>query len=154
MNHFDKPYTAKVSGQRPFPPSRPSSALPVRTAHTSEHRGAAPPPYLNVLDFGASGDNSTDNTGPFQAAIDAAQAAGGGVVYAPPGLYLFLGSVQVPPGVSLQGSYSSVPSHCIVCGDTLNDGTVLMPTANRGNDSASPFITVNMNAALHGSCQP
>ena len=50
----------------------------------------------------AAGDNSTDNTGPFQDALNAAQQAGGGDVYAPPGLYLFLGSISIPSAVTLQ----------------------------------------------------
>lgn len=43
---------------------------------------------FNVLDYGAVGDNSTDCTTAFQAAFDAANAAGGGAVYVPSGTYL------------------------------------------------------------------
>ena len=42
---------------------------------------------LNVCDFGAKADQTTDDTAAFQAAIDAAHTAGGGSVFVPPGMY-------------------------------------------------------------------
>jgi hypothetical protein len=42
----------------------------------------------NVKKFGALGDNSTDDTTAIQVTVDACGAAGGGVVYFPPGRYL------------------------------------------------------------------
>lgn len=44
--------------------------------------------YYDVKSFGAAGNGSTDDTSAIQAAIDACQAAGGGVVYFPPGTYV------------------------------------------------------------------
>lgn len=43
---------------------------------------------FNVLDFGATGDGSTNDQAACQAAVDAAVAAGGGAVYFPAGTYL------------------------------------------------------------------
>jgi hypothetical protein len=43
--------------------------------------------YNVVADFGATGDGVADDTAEIQAAIDAAEAAGGGVVYFPEGTY-------------------------------------------------------------------
>ena len=43
----------------------------------------------NVLDYGAVGDGVTDDRAAVQSAHDAAEAAGGGVVFYPPGTYLF-----------------------------------------------------------------
>ena len=69
-------------------------------------------PFVYVTDYGAVGDNQTDCTKGFQAALDFAKSnRKGGVVYAPPGLYVFLGSINIPEGVTLQGSYNAVPSH-------------------------------------------
>jgi hypothetical protein len=42
----------------------------------------------NVKDFGAIGDGSANDTGSVQAAIDAAEADGGGIVFFPAGTYL------------------------------------------------------------------
>ncbi len=42
---------------------------------------------FNVLDFGAVADPGVDNRAAIQAAIDAAHAAGGGIVYLPAGVY-------------------------------------------------------------------
>lgn len=44
-------------------------------------------PWFNVKGYGAMGDGATDDTAAFQAAIDACGAAGGGVVFVPPGRY-------------------------------------------------------------------
>ena len=42
----------------------------------------------NVKDYGATGDGATDDAPAIQAALDAADAASGGTVYAPDGEYL------------------------------------------------------------------
>jgi hypothetical protein len=44
--------------------------------------------WFNVKDYGAVGDGAADDTVAIQDAIDAASAAGGGVIYVPPGDYL------------------------------------------------------------------
>jgi polygalacturonase len=52
------------------------------------------PEMKSVLSFGARGDGSTDDTAAFQRALDAVHTAGGGTVYAPPGRYLFRGTLD------------------------------------------------------------
>jgi len=49
---------------------------------------------FNVVDYGATGDGTTDDTTAVQDAIDAAAAAGGGVVYFPSGIYNSAGGLQ------------------------------------------------------------
>lgn len=48
---------------------------------------AVPPDWYNVMDYGAVGDGTTDDTAAINAAIAAANAAGGGIVYLPGGSY-------------------------------------------------------------------
>jgi len=52
---------------------------------------------FDVHTFGARGDASTDDRSAIQAAIDAAELAGGGVVWFPRGKYRILGTVVIPP---------------------------------------------------------
>lgn len=59
----------------------------------------------NVLAFGATGDGIADDTAEIQAAIDAAELAGGGVVYLPEGDYLVSAPLTIDvAGVSLEGA--------------------------------------------------
>ena len=106
-------------------------------------------PFISVLDYGAVADNATDCTAAFQAAITAASRGKTKVVYAPSGLYVFKSSIQIPSGVTLQGSFSDVPSHSHSL--TLNDGTILIPIGGRGDtDPSSYFIELTGNAGLTG----
>jgi hypothetical protein len=59
-------------------------------------------PY-NVKDYGATGNGTTDDNPAIQSAIDAAKAAGGGVVFLPPGTYSITG-ISIPPRVELMGA--------------------------------------------------
>jgi hypothetical protein len=60
---------------------------------------------VDVRTFGAFGDKKTDDTAAFQHALTAAREFGG-TVYAPPGQYLFIGSLVIPDGVALRGSFT------------------------------------------------
>eukprot|EP00937_MAST-01D_sp_MAST-1D-sp2_P000523 g523.t1 len=115
---------------------------------------AGPQQHFNVYDYGAKGDNTTDNTGAFTAALQAAYANKGGVVDIPTGMYRFEGNLTIPPGVTLAGSYSVVPSHDLRNHQALDDGSVLVPTGGRGAacdlDCTRAFITITQNAALRG----
>src|SRR5688572_28165644 len=92
--------------------------------------------HYSVLEFGAKGDGKTDDTGAFQKALDAAAAAGGGVVYAPRGNYFFSGHLNVPNAVTLKGVWESVPSHVGIRNQGFpkptDEGTTLLVTENRG----------------------
>src|SRR5688500_8099300 len=61
---------------------------------------------LNVKNFGAEGDNVTDDTLAIQAALNACPP--GGVVEMPPGVYRTSDSLVVPPGVTLLGTRTSL----------------------------------------------
>ena len=64
----------------------------------------APEYAVSVIDYGAVGDNSSNNTPAFQAAINAANAAGGGLVNIPAGTYLLQGGLNLPSGLTLRGA--------------------------------------------------
>lgn len=63
---------------------------------------------VNALDYGAVGDNSTDNTAAIQAAIDAAKLTGA-QVWIPPGEYKISGSLNLYENVTLIGSNNKLP---------------------------------------------
>lgn len=58
----------------------------------------------NVKAYGAKGDGVTDDTTKIQSAIDAAAAAGGGIVKFPPGIYLNTGLSITSNNITIQGS--------------------------------------------------
>jgi hypothetical protein len=111
---------------------------------------------ISVLEYGAKGDNSTDNTKPFQTALDFAYTTTDFVkkVIVPSGLYLFKGNLTIPPGVTLQGSFDVVPSHDLRSNQPLTDGSILMPTQGKGVpcdiNCTRAFVTVTENAVLRG----
>jgi len=51
---------------------------------------------INVKTYGAVGDGATDDTAAVNAALAAAYAAGGGVIYFPAGTYLMAGALTIP----------------------------------------------------------
>ena len=117
-----------------------------------DHEAAQNP--LSVKTFGAAGDAVTDDTSAFQRALDAAHTSGGGVVYAPPGQYLFKGVLEIPDGIGLRGSYLCVSSHNGIRDHGQpkpgEDGTALFVTAGRGSEDGKPFLTLNTNSTVSG----
>jgi hypothetical protein len=130
--------------------------------------GAGQPDVFDVAAFGAkadgaNADNATDNTKPFQAALDACHTGGGGEVFAGAGVFRFRGSIAIPPGCTLSGTFTVVPSHDLrgaaaakAPETVLHDGTVLLPTGGRAMaggcdlDCTAYFINVGPNGVLRG----
>ncbi len=98
---------------------------------------------FNVIDFGARSDLSFDNTAAFQAALDSAEANGGGTVYIPAGMYRFDGHIVIPTGVELRGIWD-VPHH------TISRGSVLLAYEGKGSFSGTPFISMQSGAGVQG----
>jgi hypothetical protein len=68
-------------------------------------------PVFNVMDYGAKGENVTDDTAGWQAALNAAGAAGGpvgnnvgAIVFGPKGRYRITGTLTVPQNVTVMGA--------------------------------------------------
>src|ERR1022692_4885424 len=111
-------------------------------AYGAEHDNEAFHRSLSVRTFGAVGDAATDDTAAFQHALDAAYKSGGGSVYVPPGRYLFKGSLTIPDGVGLRGSFGCVPSHSGIRDHAQPrpgaDGSALFVTTGRGSEDGKP----------------
>lgn len=72
-----------------------------------EARATTPPGvagWLNVADYGAVGDGTTDNTTAFSNALSAASSLGGATVLVPPGTYLVNGTLTLHTGTVLAGA--------------------------------------------------
>lgn len=67
---------------------------------------------FNVFDYGAVADGVTDDLAAIQAAINAASAAGGGVVFLPEGTYATTDRIQPKTNVHLKGSGYSTRIIC------------------------------------------
>ena len=84
---------------------------------------------FSVLDYGAAGDGVADDTAEIQVAIDAVEAAGGGVVYFPRGTYLITAGLVVDQQkVSLRGAGIGV-------------------TTLKGSGAISPFNAITFQGA-------
>ncbi|MFF9279503.1 glycosyl hydrolase family 28-related protein [Streptomyces griseosporeus] len=62
--------------------------------------------WLNVKDYGAQGDNVTDDTAAIQAALAACPM--GGIVYLPAGAYRTSAPLTIPPAVTLMGTHANL----------------------------------------------
>lgn len=68
------------------------------------NKAFAATPTLNVRDFGATGDSTTDDGPAFQKALDALATAGGGTLFVPAGQYV----IATPVSKDFSGSASSI----------------------------------------------
>lgn len=98
----------------------------------------------NVTNYGAV-TGTADCTLAFQSAINAAKAAGGGTVFVPGGEYTLKGSLTIPSGVELRGTFDG--AHY---GNSTTKGSVLYVYANKDNADAAAFITLGENAGVRG----
>ena len=107
---------------------------------------------VNVKSYGAKGDGVTDDTEAIQAAIDAAVAVGGGIVFVPVGHYKITGNIQVKDNVSLIGAgYGSWIENVTAIGFAR----CVVATGNIGDITNSNGIyaetTYNINAVTVGN---
>ena len=93
--------------------------------------------------YGAQGDGVTDDTAAFQAALAAAQANSGGLVFVPGGDYRIDGTLTIPAGVELRGVFDIPHS-------TRDRGSVLNVYAGRNNGAGVPFIQIEASAGIRG----
>jgi len=116
----------------------------------------AQPQFLNVKDYGATGDGQTDDTAAFQKALDAAADSETQTVFAPRGNYRFNGSINMPQAVTLKGVWESVPAHNGIRDKGMpkptDDGTTFLVCGGAGKPDDPAFVTLNTNCTLKGIC--
>ncbi len=117
---------------------------------------AAPVSVFNVADYGAIGDDQTDNTAAFSRCLAALVAAGGGRMHLPDGVYR--GRIIIPPAsrplpswITVEIAGASEPTHVFgTIGDfPLRDhGTIVKCLAE---DGPAVISAQKSAAALYGS---
>lgn len=103
--------------------------------------------FIDVKDspYNASGNGIIDDTNSIQQALDNAGNFGGGIVLLPAGTYKILGTLSIPPYVTLQGVFTSPAVY------VPNKGTILLAYSGRGNSSGVPFISLaGFNSSIVG----
>lgn len=70
----------------------------------SSASGSSSDHTFDVIAYGATGNGTTDDTTSLQAAINAANAAGGGVVFMPTGNYKITSALTIYTGITLRGA--------------------------------------------------
>lgn len=91
-------------------------------------------PVFDVVAYGAAGDGSTNDAAAIQEAIDAATAAGGGIVSFPPGIYSIQSALVLKAGVVLEGAFGGITS-------TSVNGSTIRAGANLTNMIESNLVT-------------
>lgn len=114
--------------------------LPLQTL--AQEKSDERPFSRSVMQFGAAGDGTTDDTAAFQKAIDTAAEEGGGVVEVPVGNYLIKTGLTVKPYVTLKGILQS-PGRS-------SKGSTLLAVHGKGAEDGDPFITLLEQAGLNG----
>lgn len=110
------------------------------------------PAFFNVKGYGAEGDGVTDDTAAINAALAAADAAGGGTVLFPYGRYLISSPIYAAPGTCLRGSERSAPSatEIFLSAGFAGDGAIVA-TGYRDNISANQGSFTVKNLRLNGN---
>ena len=93
--------------------------------------------FFNVKDYGALGNNSSDDTAAIQSAIDAANISGG-IVFVPEGIYLISSPLTIYSNIEIMGTgagSSEIRTNVYGIGATWNGGgTQYMIDGGVGND--------------------
>lgn len=106
---------------------------------------------FNVRDFGAHGDSVTDDTGSIQSTVNAAEAAGGGIVFVPPGNYLISSTISISSGVTVRGQafQGNLSSFTTPGGSVPPIALSSLPACScilQSNPTASTFYAVTTDA--------
>jgi len=115
--------------------NKPYAFPPVRRPATNR--------LFNVREYGAQGDQKSNDTEAFQKVLSAAARAGGGTVYVPAGQYLITDTLTVPTGVELRGIFEGPPHTMVV-------GSCLLTKMGHGQEQGLPFIRLSASSGIRG----
>jgi hypothetical protein len=118
----------------------------------------------SVKQFGATGNGVTDDTAAIQAAINAVEAAGGGLVFIPAGVYIISASLNLRANVLVQGEFGGtmieMADNANINGMFVSSGAIpffglrdLILNGNRGGQSGFPGTSVGLRLA-HATTTP
>lgn len=101
--------------------------------------------WFNVLDFGAVGDGTTNDTVAIQNCVNAAVAAGGGAVFLPTGTYKITSAISViSPKISIYGEGAEATViQCLSC----NGINIASPSTDRNTQFFEDFSLVGMTGS-------
>ena len=162
VNTFDARITAAQSSANTAQQTANQAVESVNNIKTKSLYG-----FVNIIDYGAKGDGSTDNLTAFNDAIEA--AGNGGIVYVPEGTYYVSAPINITQPITLIGSnwfsttiLSPANTNCIVVtipqsspvessnGPVIKDLTVktkLEYWDNRDKNTVTSGIGIDINAA-------
>lgn len=119
------------------PPGAPGPAGPPGS-------GGGSSPFLNVKDFGAKGDGSTDDSAAIDSALSSLAGAGGGTLFFPPGNFIMHTDTLIPPSNSImQGSGIDATTITNTCTAGGKDTTLTVVMQMTGGTNASTWTSTN-----------
>ena len=137
-----------ISGSATLDEHSYPTVMPVFNNTYDTVRKPAETDLFNVVDYGAAGDGSTDDTTAIQAAVAAANANGGGIVFVPDGEYVMTGNLALGTGVELRGNSGGRHVASAKSGSQL--GSLLLIEVGAGDANGTPFITMGDYSGLRG----
>lgn len=103
---------------------------------------------FDMTDFGAIADDGSDDSAALGAAIGAANANGGGIVFVPDGTFDVAGSYTLSSGVELRGTSGSINGASGKSGREI--GSLLQITGHEGNLDGPAFLELNSGCGVRG----
>jgi len=107
------------------------------------------PVWYSVKWYGAKGDGVTDDHTAFQNAVNAANTAGGGIVYVPASSYYIGSRVTLKTGVTIVGD--GIDSTVLISGVAFDYVFYSSDSVNGLQDSVVQDMTINVNNVSHGA---